>query len=239
LAITFSGQSLAWIAFTYFLNNSLFNLFYCRKITQELQNNKFTPNLKRQSFSLSITEMSNLAFGRIDILLLGTLMPIEQVAIYGLVMKSGAIFTKAARNVMQIFLPKIIKDNQIKLGKFSGIFVFSLIAPFAIIPIFHIFIPFFYGPNFQEVVSFSSIYIFILPISFVYLISGFFLLKYDLDKQNNFNRIIGMTGVIVAYLILIPKLGILGGIIGSFIYYGTISILNLISISKYLKNKVS
>lgn len=232
LAIIFSKNILV-VMLAYFASNSLFNVLYCLRISSKIKNTKLSKNWKKQSFSLSTIEVSELAFGRIDVLLIGSMMSMNQVAIYGLVMKVVSVFLKGFRSLMEIIMPKIIRDKNIKISYFNKLFLLTLPLPFVLKPVLELFIVIFYGKEFRDVVTYSHIYIFVLPFFFWYLISGYFMLKYELDNKNNFNRIISIIFVIIAYIILIPKLGILGGIIGSFIYYLVISLLNLISIKNH------
>jgi len=97
-----------------------------------------------------------------------------------------------------------------------------------------------YSQKYSEVIVFSQVYLAIIPFYFLNSITNNFLIKYQLNKEINFSRIISIIAVIVLYSLLIPLYGIWGGVISSMLYFISQLIINLFFLmirkSKYSQN---
>jgi len=221
------------IIIIYLSVRSIFNIIYHFKSLKLLANKKDDDGWKKQSFALSIIDFSSLMFGQLDIILIGILLPIGQVAIYGLVMSFIGIFIKGIKSTLEAILPKLYSDDSFVIKSFYKYFLASFFIPLILYPLIKYPIILVYGNEYTEVIRLSKIYLFVIPFYFLFSISHYFLVKYKLNKQININKITSIIVVIALYVILIPIYGIIGGVIASMAYFLVQVILNIRSLNKY------
>ena len=228
-------KNISLIILIYLLVNSIFNIYYHFKSLKSLKNNELDKGWKKQSYALSIMDFSSLVFGKVDIILIGLLMPINQVAIYGLVMKFVNLFLMGIKSSIEVILPKLYKSKSVTIQYFYKYLFLSFLIPIILYSIIYYPITFLYGTKYLEVVKYSQIYLFAIPFYVLTSLSNVFLIKYRLDKEININKIMSIIFVILMYLILIPYLGIVGGVLSSILYFIFEAIINLYSLHKYFK----
>jgi len=231
LAVTVSivfTKSIIVILAAYFLVSSGFNILYHFKALNSLKNDEVDPDWKRQSFSLTMVVVSSIIFGRVDIVLIGALLPFGQVAIYGLVMKFTDVFFNIIQSTVEAIIPNLYQSKKITIGYFYKFFLLSFLMPIILYPVIKYPVLFLYGREFSEVVGFSRLYVFIIPFSFLNMTATHFMIKYKMNKEINLSRIASMVVVVVLYAILIPFYGVLGGVISSMLYFIVQLVINLL-----------
>lgn len=217
-AIIFT-QKLLFIIVTYFLVNSVFNIAYSYKSLSLVENNKVDQGWKRQSYALTIMTLSGVIFGKIDIILIGFLLPYSHVAVYGLVMNFVDAFFKLIKGTVEAILPELFKSKKITVKYFYKFFLLSFLVPIILYPVIKYPILFIYSQKYIEVIGLSQVYLAVIPFYFLNLIATYFMIKYKLDHEINLSRIISIIAVIALYAILIPLYGIWGGVISSMLYF--------------------
>ena len=217
-SIVFTGNIIV-ILVAYFLVNSGFNIFYHLKVVNSLKNDEVDEGWKRQSLALTIVALSSIIFGKVDVVLIGALLPFGEVAIYGLVMKFTDVFFRVIQSTVEAVVPNLYQSRKITIRYFYKFFLLSFSIPIILYPLIKYPVLFLYGQECLEVVSFSRLYVFIIPFCFLNMIATHFMIKYKLNKEINLSRIISMIAVVVLYAILIPLYGILGGVISSMLYF--------------------
>lgn len=230
VAITLSiilSKNIIVILLTYLLVESGFNILYHLKALSSLKNDELDLGWKRQSYALTIMDLSAMVFGQVDIILIAALLPIGRVAIYGLVMRLGNVFLQTIKSTVEVILPKLYRSEKITVRYFYRFFLLSFLIPAILYPIVKYPILLLYGPEYSEIIVFSQVYLAVIPFCFLNLITTYFLVKYQLNKEINFSRIISIIAVIALYALLIPLYGVWGGIISSMLYYIIQLIINL------------
>ncbi|MHC4109713.1 MAG: lipopolysaccharide biosynthesis protein, partial [Planctomycetota bacterium] len=203
----------------YFLVSSGFNILYHLKTLNSLKNDEVDRDWKKQGFALTILDLSTVIFGRVDVVLIGALLPFGEVAIYGLVMKFVGVFLEGIRSTMEAIGPNLFQSKKITIGYFYKFFLLSFLVPIILYPLIKYPVLFLYGQEFSEVVGFSRLYVAVIPFYFLNTIATYFMIKYKLNKEINLSRIASMIAVVVLYATLIPVYGILGGVISSMLYF--------------------
>ena len=226
-------KNIVVILIAYFLVNSGFNILYHLKALDSLKNDEVDEGWKRQSLALTVVILSSIIFGKVDIVLIGALLPFGQVAIYGLVMKFTDVFFKIIQSTVEAIIPNLYQSKKIKIGYFYRFFLLSFLIPIILYPIIKYPVLFLYGRECSEVVGFSQLYVFIIPICFLNMVATHFMIKYKLNKEINISRIASMVAVVGLYATLIPLYGIKGGVISSMLYFIVQLIVNLY----FLKNR--
>src|SRR4030042_3983726 len=211
----------------YFLVSSGFNIFYHLKSLNSLKNDEVDEGWKRQSLALTMVVLSSIIFGRMDVVLIGALLPFGQVAIYGLVMKFTDVFFKIIQSTVEAIIPNLYQSKKVTVRYFYKFFLLSFLIPLILYPIIKYPVLLLYGRECFEVVGFSQLYVFIIPFCFLNMVATHFMIKYKLNKEINISRIASMVAVVVFYGILIPLYGILGGVISSMLYFIVELVLNL------------
>jgi O-antigen/teichoic acid export membrane protein len=222
LAVTASiafTKNIIVILVAYFLVNSGFNIFYHLKSVSSLKNDEVDEGWKRQSLALTAVALSSIIFGRVDVVLIGALLPFGEVAIYGLVMKFTDVFFRIIQSTVEAVVPNLYQSKKITIRYFYKFFLLSFLLPIILYPLIKYPVLFLYGRQCSDVVGFSQLYVAVIPFCFLNMIATHFMIKYKLNKEINFSRIISMISVVVLYATLIPLYGILGGVISSMLYF--------------------
>lgn len=226
LSIIFTENIIVILA-AYFLVNSGFNILYHFQSVRLLRDDKLDPEWKRQSYALTIMGLSSIIFGRVDVVLIGSLLTYEQVAIYGLVMKFADVFFSVIKSTMEAIVPNLYQSRKITIRYFYKFFFLSFLVPIILYPIIKYPVLFLYPERCSDVIRFSKVYLAIIPFYFLNLVVTYFMIKYKLNKEINIGRIISMIAVVVFYAILIPLYGIWGGVVASMLYFITQLLINL------------
>lgn len=225
-AILFTKNLIA-ILLTYFVVHSAFNILYHVNSLRSLRNAKVDSGWKKQSYALTIMELSSIAFGRVDILLVAAFLPMERVAIYGIVMKLVGVLLTATKSSVEAILPRVFRSDKVTIRYFYKFFLLSFLAPVILALLIKYPITWIYGQAYSELIVFTQVYLAIIPFYFLTSISTCFMIKYQLNKEINFSRITSMIAVSVFYVLLVPLYGVWGGIASSIFYYIIQLIVNL------------
>ena len=226
-------RSIIVILLAYFAVQSAFNIVYHMGCLRLLKNDLVDASWKKQSFALTITELSSIAFGRVDILLVAALLPMESVAVYGLVMRLTGVFLALTKSTTEAVLPGIFKSDKITIRFFYKSVAASFVVPIMLSFVVKYPIVFMYGPESSEWAPYVRLYLFSIPLYYLYLLVSYFMIKHKLNREINYNSIIGIIGVVILYVVLIPRYGIWGGVIASILFFvvATLSGLLLLSYS--------
>jgi len=115
LAVTASiafTKNIVVILVAYFLVNSGFNIFYHLKVVNSLKNDEVDEGWKKQSLSLTIVILSTVIFGRVDVVLIGALLPFGEVFVYGLVMKFTDVFFRVIQSTAEAVVPNLYQSRK-------------------------------------------------------------------------------------------------------------------------------
>ncbi len=225
LSIIFAGK-LVIILGGYFLVNSGFNIFYYLKLLKLRRNDNLDANWKKQSYALTTMTLSTIAFGKVDVALMGTLLTWEQVAVYNVVMKFVNIFFSIIKSTVEAILPNLYQSKKITIRYFYKFFAALFLIPIILYPLVKYPILFLYR-QYPEVIGYAQVYLTVIPFYFLNMITTHLMVKYKLNKEINISRIVSIVAVIVLYAVLIPLYGIWGGVISSMLYFILQLVLNL------------
>lgn len=218
LAIIANSSTLVILA-VYLIVSAILNIIPTIQAWYMAKPSPVEPGWVKQGAMLTLLDISSVLFGRLDIFLIGTLLTVSDVAIYGLVMKISDVFTKFLKSSVESIQPQIFKNDSLNLGKFKYAFILSAVFPLLLVPIIHIPVLILYGNDYAIVSDYSRVYLFVIPLFFFNNIVTNFILKHKLDKEVNVVKAIGIVYTITAYGILIPTIGLWGGVIASMGYY--------------------
>jgi O-antigen/teichoic acid export membrane protein len=165
-SIVFTGNIIV-ILVAYFLVNSGFNIFYHLKTVSSLKNDEVDEGWKRQSLALTIVILSTIIFGRVDIVLIGALLPSGDVAIYGLVMKFIDAFFRVIQSTVEAIVPNLYQSRKITIRYFYKFVLLSFLVPIILYPLIKYPVLFLYPKDVSDVVGFSQLYVFIIPFYFL------------------------------------------------------------------------
>jgi O-antigen/teichoic acid export membrane protein len=82
---------------------------------------------KKNSFYLTIMDISSIIFGKADLIIVGSLLSVTELAIYGIVMKIIDLFLKMIKSSVESILPRIYGDPNLKLKSFYRPFLLCVI----------------------------------------------------------------------------------------------------------------
>ncbi|MFQ6035711.1 MAG: lipopolysaccharide biosynthesis protein [Sedimentisphaerales bacterium] len=212
-------KNLILILLAYFLVNSGFDILYHFKSLSALRKSELDPQWKRQGYALTIMDLSSQIFGQVDVILIAALLPIDVVAMYCLVMRIGGMFFKVIRSTVDTLLPKLFKSEQITIQYFYKFFLLSFLIPVILYPVIKYIILLLYGQEYLELVTFTRVYLTVIPFFFLHLLIQNFMVKYHLNAEINLSKVISIISVVFLYAVLIPLYGIWGGIVSSMLYF--------------------
>lgn len=215
---------------------SIFNILFTNFSKKYIKNKQIAQNWKKQGFALSIMDLSSIVFNSIDFFLIGVLLSLESVAIYGITLTIGNFFILTIVSFIEVFLPRLYRSKHDFLLKDTLLFFFlgfvvSLLVGFIIeYPIILLF-----TQKYSEVAFFCRIYLFIIPFRIISAFLGPYLIKYNMNKEINISKIITIIGTILLYFLLIPQLGITGAVISSIGFYIIQDIIMVVMVVKHKK----
>lgn len=217
----------------YIFIESIFNIiYYLQNEKKYVTNSMIDSGWRKQSYTLSVMDLSSIIFGKADIIIMSIFLNSESVAIYGVIMKILDAFFVGINGSMTAILPQFYKSNKIKINNFYKIIFLSILIPLLLKPIIEYPIIFLYGQVFSEAIIYTQMYLFVIPFFLISKISNHFLIKYKLNNVILITKFVAMISVLILYLVLIPAYGITGGIISSILYFVIQSIINIYIINK-------
>lgn len=223
------NQNLIYIFLGFILIESIFNIALYFFISKKIKSSKIDSNWKKQSYTLTFMDFSYEIFGKADVLIIGIFHNPVIIGVYGVVMKFvGLIFSligSSIQGILPTFYKKKINFKYIILIPILLLFLAILFSMFTE-PILNLI----YGQEGLDAVKYINIYLFVLPIYFLSSISNRLLVKHILNKAMIINKSITICLVIILYFILIPKYGIMGGVISSIFYFLIQAVLNFFSL---------
>jgi len=225
LSIIFAGKLLVILG-AYFMVNTGFNIYYYLKLLRLRRNDKLDASWKKQSYALTAMTLSTVAFGKVDVALMGTLLTWEQIAVYNIVMKFVNIFFSIIKSTVEAILPNMYQSKKITIRYFYKFFAALFLIPIILYPIAKYPILFLYR-QYPEVTGYTQVYMMVIPFYFLNMIATHFMVKYKLNKEINISRVVSIVAVIVLYAVLIPLYGVWGGVISSMLYFIMQLVLNL------------
>jgi O-antigen/teichoic acid export membrane protein len=233
----FYAAPLVVIVATYILIEAIFNAFYTYVTFKKIQNDKVDKDWEKQSYIFSVMDLSSHVFGKADVAIMGMFLSPGLVAVYSIVMKIAEAIFLVIKSTITAILPKIYKKTGLHISYFYKYIVLSLTIPIFLFFVIQYPILFLYGIGLLEAIFFTRIYLFVVPIYFLSLLSTYFLIREKLNRSILVNKTVAIVVVLTLYLILIPNLGILGGVIASMIYFLIQAVLNTLSLNKIYKEK--
>ena len=216
----FKFQYIILLVLFYIITKAFFNILfsnYCKKYNQ---NNLIEKNWKKQGYSLSIMDLSSIIYNSLDSFLLGLLLPLESVAIYGIILIIGNAIILVIKSIIEIFLPRMYRSKKDFLFKdiiilfFLGVGIYVFLAFFIEYPIIFLF-----TLKYSEAVFYAQIFLIVIPFVLISALLGPYLIKHNLNKEINITKIITILSTVILYLILIPKFGTIGAVISSISFY--------------------
>jgi len=133
-------------------------------------------------------------------------------------MKVSDTLFKFVKSSIEAILPGFFKEEY-SFSKFYAIFLLLFLIPITLYPLVEYPILFLYTDKYVDSVFFAQLYLFAVPFYFLASVSTQGLVKEKLSREANKARISSIIVFIILSFLLIPDLGILGGVIASLIYY--------------------
>ena len=212
------SQSLLIILTAYFGVSALLNTWYFLKSLNFVSREGSKIKWKSESYEYTLLNFTSHSFSNIDRILMGLFLPFSQVAIYNIAMKATDTLFKFVKSSIEALLPGFFKEEY-NFSKFYAIFLLLFLIPITLYPLVEYPIIFLYTETYVDSVYFAQLYLFAVPFYFLAYVSTQGLVKEQLSREANKARISSIIAFIILSLVLIPDLGILGGVIASLIYY--------------------
>lgn len=225
-------DSLLMFFLGYIILDGIFNLTCFLYVKNKvIDNNNLDHGWRTQSYTMTFLDFSSAISGKADILIMGAFFNPALVAVYTVVMKINVFFYMIIKNTFLAFLPEFYK-NRIKPSVLLKSVLFVTLA--SVIASIFIGIPvrLVYSEHAGAIAGYSRICLLVLPFYFISTISNHYLIKNRQNASIFKNKLIAISVTVLLYFVLIPTLGITGGIISSFIHFALQSICNMLSISR-------
>jgi O-antigen/teichoic acid export membrane protein len=222
-------DSLLLLFMGYMMLDAVFNIvFFLYVKAKIIGNDNPDQGWKTQSYTMTFLDLSSAIFGKADILIMGVFINPAVVAVYTVVMKINDFFYMIIKSTFLAFLPEFYK-NKIKVTVL--IKPVLLVALISIISSLFIAVPvrIAYGEYVENIAGYSRIYLLALPLYFMATVSNHYLIKTRQNASIFRNKLIAISVTVLLYFVLIPTLGIAGGIISSFVYFALQTVCNLLS----------
>lgn len=217
-ALTFLTKSIVLIIFAYFFLESVINLFFYWRIKKQIVGKNIEKQWKNQSLAVTYMDFSSEIFGKADVLILGAFFSTSVVGLYGITMKIIDAIMLLIKSSITAILPVLYsRDLPYRLLFVISILVgvVSIVGVYLLRPL----LSYIYGESIEAAFPYIQLYVFSVPFAFLSRISNYSLVKLNLNKQIVVNKSLAIFVVLLLYLWLIPKYGIVGGILSSSLYF--------------------
>ena len=212
------SKNLLLIMVAYFTIIAFFNSYYFLKSLKYISRDGSKIKWKRDSYEYTLLNFTSHSFKRIDRILIGLFLPFSQVAIYNIAIKVSDTLFKFTKSSIEAVLPGFFNEEY-GFSKFYAVFLLLFLVPITLFPFVEYPILFLYTEKYSESVFLAQVYLFAVPFYFLAYVSTQALIKESLNKEAYTARILSIIFFIISSIILIPNLGILGGVIASLVYY--------------------
>ena len=212
------SQSLLIILTAYFGVSALLNTWYFLKSLNYVSRDGSEIKWKSESYEYTLLNLTSRSFSNIDRILIGLFLPFSQVAIYNIAMKITDTLFKFVKSSIEAILPGFFNEEY-RFSRFYAIFLLLFLVPITLYPLVEYPILFLYTDKYIDSVFFAQLYLFAVPFYFLAYVSTQGLVKEHLSREANKARISSIIAFITLSLVLIPNLGILGGVVASLVYY--------------------
>jgi O-antigen/teichoic acid export membrane protein len=238
--ILISNGSLLPVFLSFILVDVFVNSFYYLKTLKFVRNDEVEEGWKSTGYKMMLPALFNQFYHHVDKIVLIFFLGATKLAVYSIAVATITVITNTSGLFVRVYTPKIYKSNTddlvyfIKKRLWVMIFVLALglVGLYLFIPLI---IEILYTAKYSESIVVAQAFLLIIPFHFLVLISSVILFK---DKKENFYTfslvISGIVNVCL-YFILIPLLGIIGGVLGSIAFYAIQAILNWAYIMTKLK----
>ena len=152
-------KNLVAIVITHFVAIGGLNILYYLITLTSRRNNIIETGWKKQSYALTVMDLSSLAFGQVDIVLIGFLLPFEALAIYGIVMRVGTLFFQVIRSRIEGVLPSLFRSTRIQVSDFYRLFGLTFLIPIALYPMIRFPLGLVYGYEASELVVYCQVFL--------------------------------------------------------------------------------
>ena len=229
--IFISKGKLLPIFLSFILVDVCINSYYYIKTLKFIRNDKVEKGWKSTGYKLLIPALFNQFYSNIDKIVLIFFLGAEKLAIYSVAVATASKITNLLGCIVRVYSPKIYRTDtndlvHIMKKKISSIFfilLFSLIVLFFLVP--HV-IKILYSTKYLDSIVYAQTYLLIIPFYFLVSVSSGILFK---DKKENFYTLsLIVSGIVnmLLYFILIPSIGLMGGIIGSIAFFAIQAVMN-------------
>ena len=224
LAVFLKSESLLIIFSVYLITNSFFHLLMYIKTRSCLENRTEEKDWKKTGWILSFVSFFDIIYSNADKIILAFFLDSASVAVYSISMTVSSQLRNIVGRFLQIYTPKIYKlelsvffDKLKKTSLFFGVpFLLSLISIALFIPSL---INLLYTEKYSESAAYAQLALITVPF---YLVTSILIIIANKERKESAqmaSKIISGIINLALYLLLIPRLGILGAVIASVSFF--------------------
>lgn len=222
--IFISKGSLFPIFMSFILVDVCVNSYFYLKTLKFVRNDKVEAGWKSTGYKLLIPTLFDQFYNNIDKLVLIFFLGAEKLAIYSIAAGIVTIVNGLLGRIIRVYSPKIYRTNTndfVHIMKkmvipITFVLSFVVIVLFLLLPVI---IEILYSTKYLESIVYAQAYLLIIPFYYWTAVSSGILFK---EKKENFYTLsVVVSGIvnILLYVILIPSIGMMGGVIGSIAFF--------------------
>ncbi len=233
LVIVF-GKGIFWLVLIYLIETSIYAiilLFSFKKFGNHIRNWKFNMNIAKEllkdSWPLMLSTVAISVYMKIDQVMIKNMLGNEQVGIYAVAVKLSEVWYLIPVLICTSLFPSIVKavnvgkeflENRMKKLYFLMFWSSFTVAVGTTILAYPI-IKILFGTVYLGAVTTLQIYVWAGLSVFLGIAVGQYILASNLIRISFYNTVFGAIINIILNMILIPKMGINGGAISTFVAY--------------------
>jgi O-antigen/teichoic acid export membrane protein len=237
--LLFLPKKIEYLVLAAFASVLFINIFFFFKTKICLKNDYIDATWFKSSIKLSVPALFSQFYAYIDKIVLMMFFGAEMLAIYSIAVIPAEKLNNFMGALSRLFLPGLYKAElrDLKSYFFKALIYFVLLSVlflFVFYWIIEFLIEWLYTNSYSDAVFPAQVYLLIIPFYLLTVFSGNVLIKERRESFFSISVIISSLVNIIAYFSLIPSYGIMGGVIGSVLYYFVQSMLRIYYIFKYL-----
>lgn len=229
--IFISKGSLLPIFMSFILVDVSLNSFYFIKTLKFVRNDKVEEGWKSTGYKMLIPALFYQSYAHIDKVVLMSFFGAEKLAIYSIAAGTVTMVSGLLGGIVRVYSPKIYRTNTndlVHVMKKRLVLIFfvsslGLIILYLLLPFI---IEILYSTKYSDSIVYAQAYLLMIPFYFLVSMSGGILFKDKKENFYSFSLVISGIVNVSLYVILIPSIGMMGGVIGSIAFFAIQAVMN-------------
>jgi O-antigen/teichoic acid export membrane protein len=235
IAIILFRDSAVLIFISFLVINGVLNLAIYLRSLRYLSNDRVEQGWKASGHKLMLSHAFGILYTHADKLVIGYVLGVRAVAVYVIAISLGDAVKAVLVNGIVVYKSKIFRLDDSSIRHVLHHYVLLMVilafiivgALWLLIPIL---VPLIFSDAYVDSIPYAKAYLLIIPFSLMGTALGVILIKMKKEYSYFLSSVVSGVVNLVLYLVLIPRMGIMGAVVASIIFHGIQSVLRYVMV---------